>query len=91
MKEGNTINNCQVKQLKVLFGLLSSPLKVLHMVLNHLLTAVQESSESLKPNNYVKESNMSNTIFVPKLKHQQLLNLAIVEDRKQKKNEFEES
>ena len=34
---------------------------------------------------------MSNTIFVPKLKHQQLLDLVIAEDRKQKKKEFEEN
>ena len=61
------------------------------MVFNHQLTVSQESSESLKPNNYVKELNMSNTIFVPKLKHQQLLDLVIAEDRKQKKKEFEEN
>jgi len=74
-----------------LSDLLSSPLNILHSRLNHLLIATSESSECLEPKNYVKELNMSNTIFVPKLKHQQLLDLVIAEDRKQKKKQFEEN
>ncbi len=34
---------------------------------------------------------MSNTIFIPKIKHQQLLDLAIVEDQKQAKKKFNEA
>ena len=43
------------------------------------------------PQKNLNESDMRNTIFVPKLKHQQLLDLAIVEDRKQTKKKFNEA
>lgn len=90
---GKNISNLNLRneQLFKFKSTVESPLVYLHDLLKQQVHLKSPKSIKKVESFSLKELNMSHTVFVPKLKHQQLSRIAISKDQNEKKKIFEEN
>ena len=87
---GKNISNLNLRneQLFKFKSTVESPLVYLHDLLKQQVHLKSPKSIKKVESFSLKELNMSHTVFVPKLKHQQLSRIAISKDQNEKKKIF---